>query len=124
MGYYIEIIESTHINRVTIMMKDMEIFRCDIRNLLFNLPSDLDLVCMRVIKAVKEGEQLLYGDHNIPQYLSVKEGMRLNQIMKRNMMKRAQDFMNPDVEVIYEVGEIKSSESIEENNDPCANIKL
>ncbi|KAF7271363.1 hypothetical protein GWI33_015719 [Rhynchophorus ferrugineus] len=54
LGYEVDLIEINEYNRLTIEMCNREIFRCDIRNLLFNVPFDDDQVCQRAIKVIEE----------------------------------------------------------------------
>lgn len=63
LGYQFELIEISEYNRLTIEMCDREIFRCDIRNLMFNLPVDDDLVCQRAVKVIEEASNRMRNMH-------------------------------------------------------------
>lgn len=106
---------------MTIEMKDMEIFRCDIRNLQFNVTCDYDVVCKRAIKAVIEATKLLYTDENVKQYPSINEGMRLYRIDMDNMndIDKAGGFMDNDVKIIYRIDKKELRPTVKEFVDPC-----
>ncbi|XP_030761281.1 uncharacterized protein LOC115886327 [Sitophilus oryzae] len=56
LGYEVEVIEINQYNRVEIKMFDRIIFRCDIRNLMFNMACEDDPVCQIAVKAVEEAK--------------------------------------------------------------------
>lgn len=101
LGYAIEYIPSIHLNRLTIVMKEREIFRCDIRNLLFNMDYCDDVVGKRLVAAVEEARKRIYNENNIPMYDSVKEGMRLLQ--RQCDAKNLQDLLPDDTKIIFEI---------------------
>lgn len=101
LGYGIEFVPSIHPNRLTVVMKDREVFRCDIRNLLFNMFYADDVVAKRLVAAVQEARRRFYDEDNVPVFESVKEGMRLLQ-MQREAGSLGQ-LLKSNTEVIYEI---------------------
>lgn len=68
LGYEIEVIAINQYNRLSIEMFDREVFRCDIRNLLFNMPADEDPVCQRAVKAVEEAKSRMCAEKSVERY--------------------------------------------------------
>ncbi|KAL1491146.1 hypothetical protein ABEB36_011787 [Hypothenemus hampei] len=56
LGYTTETIPINEYNRVSIQMFQSEIFRCDIRNLMFNMPAEDDPVCQRALAAIEDAK--------------------------------------------------------------------
>ncbi|KAK9738080.1 Uncharacterized protein family UPF0728 [Popillia japonica] len=52
--YEVEIVPSQYVNRLAIEMQGSIIFQCDIRNLLFNMECEDDIICQRLIAAIEE----------------------------------------------------------------------
>lgn len=98
LGYEIEYIPSFHLNRLTVEMKGREIFRCDIRNLVFNMHYCDDVVGKRVVGAVEEARSRMYHEDNIPASSSVKEGMRLLQKQAKTLQEQL-----TEAQVLYEI---------------------
>lgn len=96
MGYEIEIVPSIHINRLTLEIFDRVIFRCDIRNLPFNLECD-DTVCKRIIDVVNEATERLYADDNLSSYCPVRKGLTAIEEIKN--AKTTQDLFSPDLKL-------------------------
>lgn len=82
-------------------MKEREIFRCDIRNLLFNMSYMDDKIGRRLVAAVEEARKRMYSENNIPLYDSVKGGARLLQ--KQRDADNLQELLIEDVEILYEI---------------------
>lgn len=120
-GFLVEIIASPFINVLRIVMRDMEVFRGDIRHLLFNIPWERDLVCQRVVEAVVEADRALYTEQNAMQFPSVHEGMRYQQIM---LWEEQQGTMDRDVEIIYNIEAKKPPAEQLRPEDPCEEIRL
>lgn len=82
-------------------MKEREVFRCDIRNLLFNMCYMDDKIGNRLVAAVQEARSRMYCDDNMPHFDSAKEGMRILQRQKD--AKGLQELMIDDTMVLYEI---------------------
>lgn len=52
-------------------MKEREVFRCDIKNLYFNMDCEEDPVCKKLVAAVEEAKIRMYNQSNIAQFESV-----------------------------------------------------
>lgn len=62
---------SARINRLTVEMLGRQIFRCDIRNLLFNVDGeDRDPVCRTLVESVEQSKKRFYDDAetNVPKF--------------------------------------------------------
>lgn len=66
--YEINVIAINQYNRLSIEMFDREVFRCDIRNLLFNMPAEDDPVCQRAVKAVEEAKSRMGAEKSVERY--------------------------------------------------------
>lgn len=66
LGYDIEVIPVNDFNRLSIEMFEREVFRCDIRNLMFNMPAEDDPVCQRALRAVDEANRRMSSEDNVP----------------------------------------------------------
>lgn len=60
-----------------------------------------DPVCQRLVAAVEEARGRMYNEENIPQFDSIKKGMRLLQRQKN--AENTQDLLKSDIELIYEI---------------------
>ncbi|KAJ8942340.1 hypothetical protein NQ314_010094 [Rhamnusium bicolor] len=92
MGYEIEIIEVNLINRLTIEIYNRAIFSCDIRNLMFNLDCEDDVVCQKAVSAVQEANARMAAEINIPKYTSIDKGKR--HINELKDLKLTQDLLS------------------------------
>lgn len=97
--YEVEIVPSIHINRLTIEMEGSIIYQCDIRNLLFNMDYEDDIVCQRVYTAINEAASRIYCIKNIPAFASVKEGKRYTE---KSKTLKTEDFFDSSVGLLYE----------------------
>lgn len=82
-------------------MKEREIFRCDIRNLLFNMHYVDDKVGRRLVRAVEEARKRMYSENNVPMYDAVAEGMRLLQ--KERDTGDLRQLLGSDTKVLFEI---------------------
>ncbi|CAH1183430.1 unnamed protein product [Phaedon cochleariae] len=76
LGYEIELIPVSLLNRFEIEMCDRKIFVGDITNLKFNMECEDDVVCKRAVAAVEEANSRMSVEDNIPRYDSINKGMR------------------------------------------------
>lgn len=82
-------------------MKGREIFRCDIKNLYFNIDCEDDIVCQRLISVVQEANERMYDLNNLPKFRSIKNGKRAFQNPQEP--ENTQELLHSDVELIYEI---------------------
>lgn len=104
LGYELELIPSSHLNRLVIEMKGVEVFRCDIRNLLFNVDASRDPVCTRAVNAILSAEPQIYNEENIPLFSSINEGMRSYQKSKTMYTEKTTNLLSSSIKLIYEIG--------------------
>ncbi|XP_071056984.1 uncharacterized protein [Onthophagus taurus] len=102
-NFMVELIQTEHLNRLTIDIYGVTIFRCDIRNLLFNVCADNDVVCLRALDAIEEASKRIFSDTNVPKFVSVEEGMRF--IEKRKHYGTADYLQTSGVELLFEIDE-------------------
>ncbi|KAF2905350.1 hypothetical protein ILUMI_00826 [Ignelater luminosus] len=101
MGYKIELIPSPHFERVTVVMKGREIFRCNITHLQFNIECEKDIICERLVDAVKEAQDRLYSKNNVASYSPVSKGKKVIEEIKN--AKTAQDLFKPTAKIWFEI---------------------
>lgn len=82
-------------------MKECEIFRCDIRNLLFNMSFTDDKVGHRLVATLEEARKRLYSEKNLPNFNPVKDGMRALQ--KERDAGALQELLVDDAKVMFEI---------------------
>lgn len=97
--YEVEIKPFLHLNRLSIEMAGSIIYQCDIRNLLFNLEYEDDVVCQRIVEVIEEAESRINTDTNIPKFPSTKDAKRYVDICQRAMTK---EFFESYISLIYE----------------------
>lgn len=105
LGYELELIPSTHLNRLVIEMKGVEVFRCDIRNLMFNVDASNDPVCTRAINAILSAEPQIYSDENLPLFSPINQGMRSYQKCKPAETGKTAKLLSSGIRLIYEIGD-------------------
>lgn len=87
-------------------MKGREVFRCDIRNLYFNIDCADDPVCQRLISVVEEAKERMYDLNNLPKFRSINDGRRAFQ---NQNAETTQELLHSDVDLIYEIPRIQTS---------------
>ncbi|XP_060518653.1 UPF0728 protein C10orf53 homolog [Cylas formicarius] len=61
LGYEIKSVPSDELNRLSVAMCNIEIFKCNITNLKFNMLCQDDILCRRIVKAVEEASSRIYN---------------------------------------------------------------
>ncbi|XP_017767966.1 PREDICTED: uncharacterized protein LOC108556391 [Nicrophorus vespilloides] len=101
--YFVEMVASPHLNRLTVEMRGRTIFTCDIRNLLFNLSLEMDVVGRRIIDVIKQHEVIFFADENVAKYDSIKRGMRwLNY---EHDLQNVHHYLDSDISIFYQLGD-------------------
>lgn len=96
--YEVEIVPSQYVNRLAIEMQGSIIFQCDIRNLLFNMECEDDIICQRLIAAIEEAACRLYSGHNVPTFVSFQAGKRYRE--SKNLTTK--DYFSSNISLLYE----------------------
>ncbi|KAI4470267.1 hypothetical protein MML48_1g13462 [Holotrichia oblita] len=97
--YEVEIIPFPHLNRLSIEMAGSIIYQCDIRNLLFNIDYEDDVVCRRIVAIIEEADSRINAAGNILKFYSTKHPRRYVDISKN---VATQDFFESYIDLIYE----------------------
>lgn len=105
-------------------MKDIEVFRCNIRFLSFNIPCEDDEVCQNAVKAVQDAENSLFTDDNVMKYVSIKEGMRYYQKLQQNPHEAREMFLDNDIQLMYDIVKREKTVDFKEIFDPCAEVRI
>ncbi|KAF2896951.1 hypothetical protein ILUMI_09222 [Ignelater luminosus] len=101
LGYAIEIVPSIHMDRLSVEMLGREIYRCNIKNLQFNIECKDDVICKRLVETVQEASSRLYADENFPQYHPVLRGRRVIHEIKNK--RTNQDLFSSDIKLWFEI---------------------
>lgn len=89
-----ELVPTLYLNVLTIEIKHRRVFRCDIRNLGFNIPYEDDVIAKRLVENVEEAKERIYSDENIPKY-------NLHQAPPPGAKTR--DILGSDIHLLYEI---------------------
>ncbi|XP_045471206.1 UPF0728 protein C10orf53 homolog [Harmonia axyridis] len=106
LSYHIEVIPTKHLERLTIEMRHREIFRCNIKNLKYNMDYEDDPMAQKIVGVVQEAHSRIYNESNIPKYYVNRMGMRGVQNIQRGIT--AKDIFSPSIELINEIGTQKA----------------
>lgn len=98
-GYTIELIASPHLNRFSVEMGGVEIFRCDIRNLLFNVDIAYDSVAQRAVEVIDEAAGRIQTDTNLPKFIKANSAKLYSE--KANL--ELKDVLDPDIDIWFEL---------------------
>ncbi|KAL3282569.1 hypothetical protein HHI36_005747 [Cryptolaemus montrouzieri] len=101
LGFHIELIPTNHLERLTIEMRNREIFRCNIKFLKYNMDFEDDEIAMRAVNAVREAHSRIYNESNIPRYFVNKWGMKGVQAVKKGLSPN--DIFSHSVQLICEI---------------------
>ncbi|XP_044266980.1 UPF0728 protein v1g117062-like isoform X2 [Tribolium madens] len=93
LGYELELIPTNRLNNLTIHLRDKQIFRCDLRYLMFNIEFEDDPVCQNVVKSVEETRALFDAEQNIAIFDTV----------KKKYTGDTRDLLAEDVDLIFEI---------------------
>ncbi|KAL0840639.1 hypothetical protein ABMA28_015838 [Loxostege sticticalis] len=64
LGYRVDLVPVTYVNFCMLEICGHEVFRCNIQNLQFNMPYELDSVCQRAVKEVQSATTSLHRARN------------------------------------------------------------
>ncbi|XP_028160503.1 UPF0728 protein C10orf53 homolog [Ostrinia furnacalis] len=64
LGYRVDLVQVLFVNYCMLEICGHEVFRCNIQNLLFNMPYESDPVCQRAVKAVQQATVMLNRARN------------------------------------------------------------
>ncbi|XP_044750406.1 UPF0728 protein C10orf53 homolog [Coccinella septempunctata] len=105
LSFHIELIPTKHLERLTIEMRNREIFRCNIKYLKYNMDYEDDPMAQKIVAAVQEAHSRIYNESNIPRYFVNKWGMRGVQNIQRGLTPK--DILAPSIELISEIRDPK-----------------
>ncbi|GJQ68698.1 hypothetical protein Trydic_g17234 [Trypoxylus dichotomus] len=97
--YEVEVAPSQHINRLEVEMEGSIIFQSDIRNLLFNVECEDDVVCQRIIAIIDEAVSRIYSNYNVPKFVSITEGRRY---LEKCKTLTTRDYFSSGISLLYE----------------------
>ncbi|KPJ15943.1 UPF0728 protein C10orf53-like [Papilio machaon] len=80
LGYRVDLVPVEFVNYCMLEMCGHEVFRCNIQNLLFNTPAELDPVCMRAVDAVVDASAKFLRARNYLWFWSLID----NQLFRRS----------------------------------------
>ncbi|RVE46621.1 hypothetical protein evm_008754 [Chilo suppressalis] len=95
LGYRVDLKPVEYINYCMIKMCGHEVFRCNIQNLSFNVPSELDPVCQSAVKAVLTSTELLSRACNYLYFKSLID----DQIFKRGEFAPKDYYLREPVDI-------------------------
>lgn len=99
-------IPSAHLNRLAVEMKGVEIFRCNIKNLLFNMDCKDDPLCQKIILAAKEAAERLLSEENVQRFQSPKPGLSPYTTLN----KRTRMYLTSDPDLLYNINKFSVDE--------------
>lgn len=93
LGYEVELIPTNRLNNLTIHLMDKQIYRCDIRYLMFNIEFEDDPVVQNIVKSVEETQALFNAEQNVAKF----------DTLQVRHTKDTRDFLAEDVDLIFEI---------------------
>ncbi|EFA03664.1 UPF0728 protein C10orf53 homolog [Tribolium castaneum] len=93
LGYELELIATNRLNNLTIHLRDKQIYRCDLRYLMFNIDYEDDPVCQNIVKSVEETRALFDAEQNLATF----------DTLKKNYKGDTRDLLAEDVDLMFEI---------------------
>ncbi|KAK9870490.1 hypothetical protein WA026_008048 [Henosepilachna vigintioctopunctata] len=100
-GFHIELIPTKHLERLSIEMRNREIFRCNIKYLKYNMDFEDDEMAKNLVQAVKEAHGRFYNESNTPKYLVNDKGMKGVHLISKGLGLK--DIFTSSTELIFEI---------------------
>lgn len=99
-GYEVEIRPAMHLNRLTVEIQGTVVFQCDIRNLLFNMDYEDDVVCQRVVDAIDEAADRIFSSNNVAKFPTIQILNKLNLMKKEDISTK--DYFSSSTYLLFE----------------------
>lgn len=84
-------------DRLSVEILGREIYRCNIKNLQFNIECENDIICRKLVDIVQEASSRLYAVRNFPKYHPITKGKRIIQEIKSH------DLFSSDIKLWFEI---------------------